>query len=397
MISQDQGQKYLRWSRWAVLVLVLITSLLFSIFFYGAYDGIDFIYLLKLKHYPGDVAHEALLFIIAAVYGYALWGHKRLVPIYVRAFLVVGLAGGLFYVSLEFFGKMQSRAGFVLGCDTDDAYCHVLVSSDFTGAATGFLMLAEVALTLKFGPYISNATQQGALEQGKGPEANHHPAPILVSGQDQYQQQQQPAQLQQYQTIEVPKSAAAAAISFISFVTYIYAVCGASRVPTKVRTFLVLGLAYGLLFCSLSALFVVHEYEVYPYTNATFGCSYDNHYCHIWRAAQVLAAFTGFMMLLEVIMTGRLGPLDHNLRKRQYPQDGGYPGANVIIVRPDVPVQPPMAQVAVQPQVLIPMQQPYPYQHQQQMQPQYSYPQHEVIQHHPLPQLPQVAQPSTSA
>ncbi|KAF9329171.1 hypothetical protein BG006_007695, partial [Podila minutissima] len=200
MISQDQGQKYLRWSRWAVLVLVLTTGLLFSILFYGVYDGIAFIYLLKISDYPGDVAHEALPFIIAAVYGYALWGHKRLVSIYVRAFLVVALAGGLLYVSLEFFGKMQSRAGLVLGCDTDDAYCHVLISSDFTGAAAGFLMLAEVALTLKFGPYISNATQQGGIEQGKGPEANHHPAPILVSGQDQYQyqQQQQPAQLQQY-------------------------------------------------------------------------------------------------------------------------------------------------------------------------------------------------------
>ncbi|KAF9211327.1 hypothetical protein BGZ59_008217, partial [Podila verticillata] len=78
-------------------------------------------------------------------------------------------------------------------------------------------------------------------------------------------------------------------------------------------------------------------------------------------------------MILEVIMTGRLGPLDHSLSKYKYQSGGGYQaGANVMIVRPDyVHVQPPMVQVPVQPQ--FPIQQPYPYQ----PQPQFSYPQHE--------------------
>ncbi|KAF9317673.1 hypothetical protein BG003_000493 [Podila horticola] len=179
MISQVQGQKYLRWSRWAVLVLVLATGLLYSTFYYNEYDNTK---ITLSAEYLKDIAHEALPFIIAAVYGYALWGHKRFVPIYVRAFSVVGLAGGLLYVSLEYFGNMSPRyTGWLLGCH-GDKICQVLVASEFMGAAAGFLMLAEVALTLKFGLYIPNATQQGGIEQGKGPETSNLSAPILVSG-----------------------------------------------------------------------------------------------------------------------------------------------------------------------------------------------------------------------
>lgn len=92
--------------------------------------------------------------------------------------------------------------------------------------------------------------------------------------------------------------------------------------------------------------------------------------------SQIPGTFTGLVMMLEAIMTSRLGPLNHTLRKYHYQRDGGYnAGANVTIVRPDyVPVQPPMALVNAQPQVMVSMQQqPYPYQ-QQQIQPQYYYP-----------------------
>lgn len=195
-----------------------------------------------------------------------------------------------------------------------------------------------------------------------------------------------------------PRQIAATVISFISFVTYVYAVWGATRIPTKGRTFLVFGLTYGLLFCCMSPLFGIQEIKSWD-RKTILGCwpGYDD--CQVGVTAQVLGSITGFIMLLEVIMTGRLGPLDHSLRKHQYKSAGGYQrSANVVIVRPDyIPVQPPMVQVPVQPsQVLVPMQQPSPYQMQPQMQPQYPYPQHEEIQHHPLPQSPQVIESSTS-
>ncbi|KAF9372075.1 hypothetical protein CPC16_002667 [Podila verticillata] len=199
-----------------------------------------------------------------------------------------------------------------------------------------------------------------------------------------------------------PREIAATVISFISFITYVYAVWGATRVPTKGRTFLVFCLTYGLLFCCMSPLFEIQEIKGWD-RKTTLGCwpGYDD--CQVGVTAQILGSITGFIMLLEVIMTGRLGPLDHSLRKHQYKSAGGYQqSANVVIVRPDyIPIQPPMVQVPVQPsQVLAPMQQPSPYQlqpqMQPQMQPQYPYPQHEEIQHHPLPQSPQVIESSTS-
>ncbi|KAG0026704.1 hypothetical protein BGZ81_006175 [Podila clonocystis] len=191
------------------------------------------------------------------------------------------------------------------------------------------------------------------------------------------------------------KGIASVAIPFISFVTYVYAVWGATRVPTKVRSFLVFGLAYGLLFCCLSVLFLIKE-ESYPQEATKLGCNPGEDACQILRTAQVLGSITGCMMILEVIMTARIGPLDHSLRKHQYKATGGnggyQPSANVVIVRPDyVPFQPAyQVQVPVQPQVLVPMplpqQQPYSYQTQS-SHPQH--PQHEVIQHDPLPQAPQ--------
>jgi len=195
-----------------------------------------------------------------------------------------------------------------------------------------------------------------------------------------------------------PREIAATVISFISCATYVYAVWGATRILIKGRTFLVFGLTYGLLFCCLSPLFEIREDKDWN-RKTILGCwpGYEN--CQVGVTAQILGAITGFMMLLEVIMTGRFGPLNHSLRKHQYRSTGGYQeSANVVIVRPDyIPVQPPMVQVPVQPsQVLVPMQQSSPYQMQSQMQPQYPYPQHEVIQHHPLAQSPQVIESSTS-
>lgn len=190
MISQAQGQKYLRWSRWAVLTLALTTGMLFSAYYNYEYYGAN---LLESTEYLDEVAREALPFIVSAVYGYALWGHKRFVLIYLRAFLVVGLAIGWLYLNISVLSNMQ---GGPFSCD-GPKICNLAVSSEFIATVAGFLMLAEVALTLKFGPYNPNAPNQGGSEQGKGAEAQH-PAPILVSGQYQYQQQQ-PQFQQQYQ------------------------------------------------------------------------------------------------------------------------------------------------------------------------------------------------------
>lgn len=177
-----------------------------------------------------------------------------------------------------------------------------------------------------------------------------------------------------------PRNISSTFISFISFVTYVYAVWGATRIPTKVRTFLVFGLAYGMLFCTLSILLLIND--GYTSQKVILMCEPGDDPCQIMRTAQVLGSITGCMMVLEVIMTARLGPLDHSLRKHRYKAaggNGGYQtGANVVIVRPDY--------APVQPQVLVPMQQPYPYQQPQQQQS--FFPRHEEIQHHPLPHSP---------
>ncbi|KAF9025288.1 hypothetical protein BGZ52_009473 [Haplosporangium bisporale] len=187
MVGQGQSQKYLRWSRWLVVILALTAGMLYSISYYH-----DF-FLSPLAKNLYVVAREVLPFIVSAVYGYALWGHKRLVPIYLRAFLVVGLAIGWLYVNILVLSHMQ---GGPFSCG-GSKMCNLTVSSEFIATIAGFLMLAEVALTLKFGPYNPNASNQGESEQGKGAEAQH-PAPILVSGQYQYLQQQ-PQFQQQYQ------------------------------------------------------------------------------------------------------------------------------------------------------------------------------------------------------
>lgn len=196
MISQAQGQKYLCWSRWTVLTLALITGMLFSAYYNREYYGAN---LLTSTDYLDEVAREALPFIVTAVYGYALWGHKRFVPIYLRAFLVVGLAVGWLYLVLVVFARMQSGPKLVLGCFVGYKTCIVGAVSDLFGAVAGFMMLAEVVLTLKFGPYNPNsATQQG--ESGKVTEPTQHSAPIFIPGQYQYQQQQPQFQQQnQYQ------------------------------------------------------------------------------------------------------------------------------------------------------------------------------------------------------
>ncbi|KAF9371843.1 hypothetical protein CPB97_001683 [Podila verticillata] len=116
-----------------------------------------------------------------------------------------------------------------------------------------------------------------------------------------------------------PRDVTAIVISFISLATYIYAVWGAIRISTKIRTFLVFGLAYGLIFCCLSSLIVIREYG-----DTIVGCDPGDDLCQILRTAQVLGTITGFLMLLEAIMTGRLGPLDHSLRKHQYQSGGEY-------------------------------------------------------------------------
>lgn len=174
-------------------------------------------------------------------------------------------------------------------------------------------------------------------------------------------------------------------ISFVSMASYIYSVCGNPRVPIKVRTVLFFSLAYAILFICLSDLLLMGEDDGdIPGVGLILGCRPGDGICLTWVSSEILGAITGFMMILEVIMTGRLGPLDHGLRK--HGRRSTYQANNVVLVRPD--------QYLAQPQVHIPQPQqlPYPYQQQQQ----YSYLQHEVIQHHPLPQAPQAFVPSSS-
>ncbi|KAG0361363.1 hypothetical protein BG005_008511 [Podila minutissima] len=170
----------------------------------------------------------------------------------------------------------------------------------------------------------------------------------------------------------LPKNKAAIVISFASLATYVYAVWGKNRVPLRIRTFLVFGLSYSLIFLCLSDLFIYPDLY-----DPLMGCVPGDDPCQILKTSQIIGTITGLMMLLEVIMTGRLGPLDQSLRKHHYSTGKGYQdSANVVIVRPDhVPVSS-MVQAPVQPQVMLPMQPlPYPNQH--------PHPQYEILQHHP--------------
>lgn len=169
------------------MTLALTAGMLYSTFIYSIFA--------QVSGSLDVIGKEALPFIITVVYGYSLWGHKRFVPIYLRAFLVVCLAAGWLYLNISDLPGMPDR---FFSCDGDNM-CNLMVSSEFIATAAGFLMLAEVALTLKFGPYDPNAANQGGSQQRKGTEVQHS-APILVSEQYQYQQQQPQFQQQnQYQ------------------------------------------------------------------------------------------------------------------------------------------------------------------------------------------------------
>lgn len=89
------------------------------------------------------------------------------------------------------------------------------------------------------------------------------------------------------------------AISFVSLAIYLYAVWGKTRVPTKLRNFLVFGLAYGLLFVVLNDLLMVTQLGYSANRLSTLGCFPAHDPCQVLKTAQVLGAITGCMMILK--------------------------------------------------------------------------------------------------
>ncbi|KAG0082031.1 hypothetical protein BGZ93_002582 [Podila epicladia] len=187
-----------------------------------------------------------------------------------------------------------------------------------------------------------------------------------------------------------PRDAAATALFFVIAIMYTYSAWGKQLIPTKLRTFLVFSLAYSLIFLTISPLMRLSTGSSSNGEKKILGCWPGEDACQIERTAQILGVIAGFLVLLEAILTARIGPLDPDFKKHRYQSTGGYhAGADVMMVRPD--------QVPVQPQVPTPMHpQPYSYQQplylfhqqQQQQQPQPPNPHPEEIQHHPLPQAP---------
>ncbi|KAF9329172.1 hypothetical protein BG006_007696 [Podila minutissima] len=363
-----EGHKYLPKIRMAILTLALAGGMMFAIYIQPP-RGSQLLFFAPKR--------DALLFypyVVAALYTYVIWGpatRKFEVHIYARAFLILGLAIGWLYLVLEVLAAIDNTSGQrVLGCLKTSKYCQVRRSSDLMGAVAGFPIVIEVVLTLKYGRVDHNSTgeQERATAQGKdgGNEMfnNRHAnlwkvrlllipftlvsGGLFVANGD--------LDMNGGGIAWLPKNKAAIVISFASLAIYVYAIWGKNRSDL-----------------SLSQR-PVHVFRPLRLSN---GMRPWDDPCQILKTSQVIGTITGLIMLLEVIMTGRLGPLDQSLRKHHYSTGKGYQdSANVVIVRPDhVPVSS-MVQAPVQPQVVVPMQPlPYPNQH--------PHPQYEILQHHP--------------
>jgi len=126
-----------------VLVLALTSAFVYSIFYNTFWGGP----IAKFK--PKYAASVALPYVVAAVYAYAIWGPRRLVHIYIRGFLIVGLAVGWLYLVLSILAAITALPS--LGYAIFDKVCHARRSGETMGAMAGFLMVIEVVFTLKFG------------------------------------------------------------------------------------------------------------------------------------------------------------------------------------------------------------------------------------------------------
>ncbi|KAG0069696.1 hypothetical protein BGZ93_002583 [Podila epicladia] len=186
---------HLRKTRVAVMTLALVAGMMYAVCFRTM-----FYIPLQVR-----VLTVAFPYVVAAVYANALWSitKKRLivVPIYLRAFLVLGLAIGWLYLDL----MPLTTSGIY--CALDDRICHMNIGGEVIGTVAALLMVAEVAMTLKVGPVdMSESKEHGGGGGGvvDGSAAIHgvpgqpaqfgyqqqHPqhAALILLAEQQYQQ-----------------------------------------------------------------------------------------------------------------------------------------------------------------------------------------------------------------
>ncbi|KAG0321376.1 hypothetical protein BG000_003248 [Podila horticola] len=297
----NHGQVHLKRLRFLVLLFSIITGGLFAARWdiivednkrHNNFLGQKYIYELALGN-----THEAIELavprVVVVLFTYALWGrplkfiHKNLGAVVLLAIAVCWL-----YVTIgDLTDLIPDRHDYaILNCLKSYKECHHGRASSLIEAIAGPAMEFEVYVSFKIGPPdLKFRKHQFNVYGGYNSDAN-----VIDVRPDEPQQCQ-------------PSPAPPPVLHFSS-----PPLPGAARVPTKVRSFLVFDLAYGLLYCCLSVLFLIPgNYNVGSGSSTPIlVCDPGDDPCQILKTAQVLGSIAGCMMVLEVIMTARLGPLD---------------------------------------------------------------------------------------
>ncbi|CAO3574861.1 unnamed protein product [Mortierella alpina] len=107
------------------------------------------------------------------------------------------------------------------------------------------------------------------------------------------------------------------------FGSYVYSVKRPTKVHRYLRAFLLLGMATTLLYINLVDIHVI------ILMGTPYACPTDDHACGLFRAVEFITILFGFLIILEVGVTLKHGPLE----PRSAPKD-------VEIVSPLQPIQP---------------------------------------------------------
>ncbi|KAF9996740.1 hypothetical protein BGZ79_009542, partial [Entomortierella chlamydospora] len=169
-------------------------------------------------------------------------------------------------------------------------------------------------------------------------------------------------------------------MAVIVFFTYVYAIRYKSKLHKYIRTFLVFALAIFWLYLNFDLAIEYTSGGRYPYT-----CQLNDRHCMLDHSITILSIITNFIIILEVAITAKNGPLPDTYPVILDAKQEQVPSQAMYASQVPQPLQPPLLSTMSQQQQQQQYMQSYPAAY---------YPQQ---QYQPYQGMPQQQQPLTTA